>query len=326
MRRLAIPLFVVAWLSAAEWKIFERLFFANEPSAAFVVESVRGVLSGTPVSKSWQHRVLAPNLVRLLGGPTLSAVEWFGLVMLLAANLLLFALAMRAGRGWSPPPTWTALAAVAVYGFLRFVLAYKLEYPWDWIDQIIFMLFGVVAREERPTHAVGALALVGALNHETILYVPLWYLVGGTKRSIAIGLGLSAPVVGVIAALRALLYRGRPDLPDQVFEPPIPLLENHFHVAHNLNALFVDNLRYGRIHLSLLFIGATAAALTVMRRAGWRRVGSFVLAILGSVVAFGYVNETRHYLVLVAFLSTYVLTAMRDRGALASARSAASEV
>ena len=72
-RALATCVALVAWLSVLEWKILERLY-ADPSSREFVLESVRGVLAGTPVSRSWQHRFLAPLLVSALpGGEALRA-------------------------------------------------------------------------------------------------------------------------------------------------------------------------------------------------------------------------------------------------------------
>src|SRR5215467_9728680 len=62
VRQLALCVGFLSWLSLAESKILERLY-ADPASAGFVVESVRGVLAGTPVSKSWQHRFVGPLLV-----------------------------------------------------------------------------------------------------------------------------------------------------------------------------------------------------------------------------------------------------------------------
>lgn len=62
-----------------------------------------------------------------------------------------------------------------------------------------------------------------------------------------------------------------------------------------------------RLHLSILFLLAALARAALATRPAWRQLGLFVLIILGSVVAFGYFNVTRHCLILVTFLSTYLI-------------------
>ena len=148
---------------------------------------------------------------------------------------------------------------------------------------------------------------VGTLNHETILYVPLYYLMDallGAPRSLRNALSAGAAlgvIAAVIAGLRSLRYRGPPELPGQVFETPTPLVENHLHVAHNLERLFVRNWSAGREHISVGVLLAIAVLVTAARRPGVRVAALWSLLVIGSIVAFGYVNETRHYVVLVAF-------------------------
>jgi len=297
----ALELAFVAWLSLAESKIFERLLFSDPANSAFVVESVRGVLFGTPVSQSWQHRVLAPLLVSALGGADVgSVVRFFGLT-LLAANVLLFVLLRR--RTGSP---LAGLLGVACLGFAHFVLAYKLEYPWDGIDQLLFLAFGAWAAQNGKLLPLVPLLLIGTFNHETILYLPFWLLLSGDRKRRIAGLVAAVAMGGVIVAMRAWLYRGRPDLPHQVFEEALPVLGNHLHVAHNLRALFVHNWPAGRIHITLGFLGVTIGLVALAVRGTLRHAAVWSLVVLFTIVCFGYVNETRHYLVLVAFWVAYL--------------------
>jgi hypothetical protein len=298
---LALDLVFVAWLSLAESKIFGRLLFSDSASSAFVVESVRGVLGGTPVSKSWQHRLLAPFLVSAMGGVSLEAVVRFFGVTLLLANVLVFTLLWR-----STGSRLRGHLGVVCLGFAHFVLAYKLEYPWDGIDQLLFVAFGVWAARDGDLLPIAPLLLVGTFNHETILYVPLWYLLAADWPRRVAGLVSAVVMGGVIVATRGWLYRGRPGLPNQVFEDALPVLENHLHVMHNVRALFVHNWPAGRLHLTLGFVGATTVLAYLTATGTMRRAAVWSLVVLATIVCFGYVNETRHYLVLAAFWVAYV--------------------
>ena len=293
------------WLSLAEWKILERLY-ADPASRAFVAESVRGVLARTPVSKSWSHRFVAPWLVSALGGASAEGTARFAALTLFAANGLLFVLLRRRGVR-----VGVASVAALAFGLARLVLAYKLEYPWDGVDQLVFLAFGAWAASGGSLVGrwpVLPLLLIGAFNHETILYVPLWYLLGPDRRDRAAGVIAGAAIAAIVGVTRALAYVGPPALPGQVFEPPTPLVENHLHVAHNLEQLFVANWTHGRVHVSVGFLSASALlAWRALRAASAeaRRAAAWSLVVLGTVVAFGYVNETRHYVVLVAFWAAF---------------------
>jgi hypothetical protein len=301
VRRLVIGVALVSWLSFAEWKIFERLLYSDRASVDFVLESVRGILAGTPVSRSWQHRFLGPiivsGLARLTHDPQ-GALELFHAIMLGCASLLLFALLRR--RGFCQ-----AMVAVVVFGFAHILLAYKLEYPWDWIDMMIFIGFGWWAARGGGLLAMVPLLALGAFNHETILYLPLWYLLTRNRKQ-WLGAGAAAVVLGgAMIATRALFYKGQPNLPGQVFEPLTPVISNHLHAAHNLANLFFWNWIVGRAHLSILVLAAVALCVWLALRSQYRRAAIWSLCVIATIVCFGYINETRHYLPLIAFWVPY---------------------
>lgn len=290
----------VVWLSVAEWKALERLLYADPNSTAFVVESVRGVMAGTPISRSWQHRFLGPLLVTALGGADAVTLARAGLLLLAAANLLLFALLVRRGASLG-----AVVRTVAVYGVARFVLAYKLEYPWDGIDQLLFLAFGAWVAGGGTLRRWWPLLVVGLFNHETILYVPVWYALGRDRGQRLDALLSAVALGGGALALRQAFYRGRPALADQVFEEPLPVLDNHFHVTHNLGQLFVHDWGSGRAHIAMGFLAAVLSFAWMCTRAELRRAASWSLVVLATIMCFGYVNETRHYLILVAFWTAY---------------------
>lgn len=205
MRRLTFSLVFLVGLTALEWMVLERLLYSDAESVAFVVESVRGVLSGTPVSKSWQHRFVAPTLVSLFGGARPEAVARFAAVGLYATNLLLFGLLWRRGVRHV-----SAIASVVGLGLAHFVLAYRLEYPWDVVDQLLFVAFGAWAARGGKLLPLAPLLLIATFNHETALYIPLWYLLSANRREQVTALGSAGVMAGLIAAARAAFYVGRP--------------------------------------------------------------------------------------------------------------------
>jgi len=296
----------LSWLSLAEWKLLERLQWSDRASVEFVQTAVQGVLDGTPVSKSWQQRFLGPLAVSALSRVThdrLTALKLFAALALGAANLTLFVLLRR--RGATPT---SAVLAVVCFGLARLVFAYKLEYPWDGIDVLLFLVAGAWAARDGALLPLAPLLLVGVLNHETILYLPLWYLLApldGRRPVERKPLAVAATATVILGALTLLLrswfYRGQPTLPGQVFETATPLIDNHLHVGHNATTLFVSNWTEGRAHLSLLVLPSLALLGWLASQPGTRRAAVWSLVAFATIFCFGYTNETRHYLPLLAF-------------------------
>jgi hypothetical protein len=303
MRRLALCLALLSWLSVAEWKLLERVLYSDPPSVDFVVESVHGVLAGTPIARAWQQRFVGPLAVAGLAkltGDTLSALKLFSALMLLAANLLLFALLRRRGA-----THWVALVGVMCLGFTHLILLYKLEYPWDGIDVLIFLTFGHWAARGSSLLTLAPLLLLGAFNHETILYVPFWYLLTRDRKQWLTAAATAAILGALILGTRALFYHGPPNTPGWIVEPVTPLIDNPVHMGHNLAALFVSNWIAGRAYLTIGFVAALAWFGWLAWRRESRRAGIWSLCFLLSVFCFGYTNETRHYLPLIAFWFAY---------------------
>jgi hypothetical protein len=312
VRRFVSWFAILSWISLAEWKVFERLLFVRSVDVDFVLVNLRGILAGTPVSKSWQQRFVGPLLVSALAavaGEPLVALKLFSALMVLAANLLLFALMRRRGASVAE-----AMLAVVCFGFAHFVSIYRLEYPWDGIDVLVFLAFGYWAARGHELLPLVPLLLLGAFNHETVLYIPLWYLLApldgerlsaGLAKRLATALATMAVVAAVIALARNHFYVGRPDLPGQEFEQVTPIVENHLHVRHNLSNLFFGNWVAGRAHISLALLSTLAVLTVLAHRVATRRAAVWTLCGIASIVCFGYVNETRHYLSLLSFWFAY---------------------
>jgi hypothetical protein len=135
---LAWPL-LVALFTLGQIALFDRLLFRGH-AADFVLLAVRGVLGGTPVFKGWQHRLLGPAAVTALGvlTPTLlDALRLFSALMVAGANALLYGVLRRKGAS----PAGSALAVTA-FGIAHAALLYRLEYPWDGLDVLLFVAFG----------------------------------------------------------------------------------------------------------------------------------------------------------------------------------------
>jgi hypothetical protein len=296
----------VVALSAVEHVVLERLLFRAPGSVEFVAESVRGILSGTPVYKAWQQRLLGPLAVAALDAlvhDTALALHLVRGVTLVAANLLLYALLRRRGARLAP-------CAVVLFAAARVISVYRLEYPWDGIDAILFVVAGDWAARDGRLRALAPVLAIGVLNHETVLYLPLFALFAplerGARRELPTAAAVALVLGAITVAVRHVLYRGQPALPGQTFEPTTPVVSNPIHVAHNGRALFVWNWQPGGHYLvSIAFIVGTALLVWLAMRARTRRVAVWSLCVLATIVCFGFVNETRLYLPLYAFVIAY---------------------
>ncbi|HEY1532517.1 MAG TPA: hypothetical protein VGF76_00820 [Polyangiaceae bacterium] len=315
---------VIGMLTLGEYRLFERLLFQDRGEYEFVLSGVSGVLSGRPVSQSWQHRFLSPLLVAALDSLTsdrFASLKLFCALLLGCANCLLFAILRR--KGQSLP---ASLLGVACFGLAHLLLLYRLEYPWDDLDILLFLAFGYWAAQGRSLLWFCPLLVLGTLNHETALFVPLWYLLGpfeerrplkAQARTLLGALAVAAAMALAIWLLREHFYLGRPLMPGQVFEEPLPVVANHWHVRHNLRQFLIEDWVSGRAFISL---GLCATLLTLSRLIWLEkqvRAALWSLCVIASIIAFGYVNETRHYLMLLAFWFGYAWPPRLDQCAAA---------
>jgi hypothetical protein len=309
---LVSVLSVLSVLTLGECRLFERLLFQERAEYEFVLSSVSGVLSGRPVSQSWQHRFLSPFLVSALDScaiDRLGSLKLFCWLMVGCANLLLFAILRK--KGGTVP---SSLFGVACFGFGHLLLAYKLEYPWDGLDILLFLSFGYWAAHRKPLLPFVPLLVLGTLNHETALFVPLWYLLAPIDERLPVGvqvrrwlfaLAVSAVMAVSIWLLRGHFYLGQPAMPAEVFERPLPVIANHYHVRHNLRQFLVEDWRSGRAFISLSLLLCLLVLFASIQRGKQVRAALWSLCVIASIFVFGYVNETRHYLMLLAFWFGY---------------------
>ncbi len=153
--------------------------------------------------------------------------------------------------------------------------------------------------------------LAGTLNHESVLYIPLWYLLPADgdaqarraavrQRPIAALLGVA--MAGVIAIVRHHFYLGRPEIPGHIFEPATPVVSNLIEVSHNLRQLLIEDWKsMPKAFVSATLLSVIALLIRNVVRRRLVRASIWSLCVLGSIFVFGYINETRLYFPLLAF-------------------------
>jgi hypothetical protein len=304
-RLVLVALGLVA-LTLGEIRLYEHRLYVGRDDYQFVLANIDGILDGHPVSKSWQHRFLAPLAVATISafsGDRLRALMLFGRALVVVANLLLFMLTLKKGRG-----AGRALLTVALFGVARRLAMYRLQYPWDDVDIVLFIVFGYWVYKEYSLVSFTPLLLIGTLNHETILYVPLYYLLSPIDRPLAtckreiLVAALAAFLMGLaIFQLRDHFYVGPPNWPGQELETALPLVSNHQHIVHNLKQLLFANWISWRALISAPVLLAIALLINRVRKRNRARAAIWTLTVFATIVCFGYVNETRHYLLLISF-------------------------
>jgi hypothetical protein len=308
-----LALLLLGLMTLGELRLLDRLLYQNHLEVDFVLVNVTGILQGTPVWRSSQHRVLTPVLVKglsALTGDWLVALHLLCNLLVASANVLLFGILRRKGR-----TLLESLLTVVLFAFVHLLLLYKLEYPWDGVDVLLFLLFGAwVSRRGREPRLLplAPLLLVGTFNHETVLYIPLWYLLAPLDRAgfsrerktdMAFAALATLLIGAVIIALRQGLYVGRPDLPGQAFEAVTPVVSNQLHASHNLREALFHSWRGARrtlIDVGLLGVIVGGGLVSIDRGAVPRAI-VWSASVIAAVFLFGYLSEMRLYLPLIAF-------------------------
>lgn len=260
--------FIVLLLSLGEYRLLERLLFASEYHTNFVLLNIEGVLSGHPAGRVFQNRLLGPFLVSAIAGLANSSLLWalklYTLLMCTGANLLLGGLLYsrlhnKTAVDSEKRALQTALTAVILFILLRLLFLYLLEYPWDYIDSLLFMLFGYWVVVRRPKWLLPIIFVVGLFNRESCLFMVLWFVLeaiwgvpakpaAAEARNIQNGVDgkklLAAGLVGLTAVLFIYLIR------DLLFISATTVdgvdleagqLGNSWQLVHNLRQFFLIN-------------------------------------------------------------------------------------
>ena len=172
--------FVLLIISIGEYRLLERTLFWSERHLNFVLLNVEGVLTGYPAGRVFQNRLLGPFLVAVIAkvltnGSLLLGLKVYTAVTLLLGNVTLFG--MIASRIKEGKRLWGGITAVALFGLLRTLFLYDLEYPWDAIDIILFALFGYWVIKRNPNWLLVAIIVIGLFNRETVLFLVGWFIV-----------------------------------------------------------------------------------------------------------------------------------------------------
>ena len=319
---------LAALFALAQFRMIVIVFGADYGRA---IQAARGVVEGTPHWRVYQGRVLSPYTIEGLSAvfPSFTAAHvFFSIATLAAAGWLAWRLGERlAGRRGA------VLGLVTLHATFALLLARPWLYAWDHVDVIVFLLFVDFAIQGKRWPWFAGLFVLGVLNHEIALFIALWMIVDPVARwvlgrrgvipaapfdrvmALAGAACLVAGVVGVEALRGALLVE---EIGPKIFldAPAGTGGAFHFTLGDNLRALgeIFTTWDYGMpivIPALLVLVLVLAAALASRDPRRYAGLAVTHLALVGSLLAFGLLHETRIYVVLIPILvaGAAVLTA-----------------
>lgn len=310
---------------------FRLILLMLDTDFARSMEAAQGVVAGTPHWRVFQSRVLAPYAIQAMGGMLGSygaAYKAFCLGALVAAGFLAWTLGRRVGGTLRS----AGLALLVFHVGFAFLLSRPWLYAWDFVGAILFLLFihAVVAQKGWPWFT--ALCAVAAFNRESAYFIALWMLLDPVVRQLLasrdatvrapLNRGMMAAgaacLVGSAVVVewlrRALLVREvGPELFARV--PGQTGGYAHFQLRDNL-AVIREQFGYqSPLLLFVCIIGALSIALARRDPRRYAALGVVHLVVLGSLLVFGVVQESRIYIELLPMLVLGVVTLAAEEDA-----------
>jgi hypothetical protein len=287
---------------------------------------LEGVVAGEPLWRVYQSRVLGPHLVRGIAalasvGPAV-AYALFTLLVLFLASLCVLVFTDRLRDPSRSPAASLLLFQLGVV----LLLPCMWLYAWDLLSLLVFTVFvGLVLRRAgRGWFAL--LYAVAIFNHEMAFFIAGWMILDPVVRHLAGRSGQdprprfdwasvltgSALLVAGIATVeglrRALMIR---EMQPGLLLPPQVVYGKSFHFSlfNNLTSIrgcFEQVVPNGFPFVVLLFLAFALFVAVRLAQLDWARFGALsavLVGMVGSLMLFGLVYETRVLLPLVPFVA-----------------------
>lgn len=309
---------LIAFISLAVYQVI-RLLYA--PHWEELTNIALGVVTRTPDWIAYQNRILAPYLVYFistLGISYTSALKIFILFAILIQNFLWYVLLKKANLSVEK-----ILTIILVYSFIFLCIEEYNLYTWDYLDIAMSTLlaWGIFQQKSIPYFIV--LFLIFIFNRESALFIGAYLLLDGfefsnvgnfkwkaslqSKGRLLTGIVLVILGVVLVVVLRKMLFIIQTSgFSDSKHE----LTGNHFRLFANLADLFIYNFTSFQFLNSLFLLGSTGYALSFVTRSTDAQIKAIIIFLLmvSSIIAFGAVNETRLYSILLPFLIFFYTT------------------
>jgi hypothetical protein len=283
----------------------------HERTFSDFIEVAEGVLAGTPRGLAFQNRLLGPGIIEALSGLGFSMygalqIYYAGMLMLIFSSAYAFLRLLDTS-------TERALCMVAFFALALCGLQFYWFHVWDLMDLLIFTAFGYFAVSKTRLAVFVALFLLALLNRESAIFIAVYLMILAFFRSA----GTSAPIPdmrwllsGIALAIGGVVYTYLVrislfvSLPDGGEDDKAQVLGNEVHTANNLTQFFWGNLSTPDIAVSISALWAVTWFGLAFRTLGRESKALYLtfLVVLGCILIFGIVVETRNFLILLPFV------------------------
>lgn len=315
---------LLVFVSLIEFRMFAGL---HQIDLYDLSKAAEEVTTGTPHWRAFQNRLLGPFAIHAVAELTGKPFSLFHnlaiLCLIVVMNLTAFALVWKL----------TNRLDVACRYAIGFALAFFALQPiswvfvWDFIDMPLFLLFAYGAFAGKSAVFFVPVFLVSMLNREVGLFVAFWLMldslgaaqrrrfvpkiVDGRKLLLGAGLAIAGLVYTKVVRDALFVASSLPASHDSM-DNEMPIVGNHFNLRDNV-LMVVDNFVRPTVFLEVTICIAWCVFIAYLvrnRRAIAERhlkVVAVMIAMLASVPVFGFINETRHYFVMLPFVMFLVL-------------------
>jgi hypothetical protein len=303
---------LIAVISLAVYQVIRLLYALHWEELTNIA---LGVVARTPDWIAYQNRILAPYLIYFistLGISYTSALKIFILFAVLFQNFLWYVLLKKANISAEK-----ILTIILVYSFIFLCIQEYNLYTWDYLDiaMATLLAWGIFQQKSIPYFIV--LFFIFIFNRESALFIGVYLILDGfdfsnvdnfkwrislkSKGKLFTGTLLVILGVMMVVVLRKMLFIIQASgFTDSKHE----LVGNHFRLFANLADLFIHNFSSFQFMNSLFLLGSTGYALSFVARSNDAQLKAIIIFLLMvvSILAFGAVNETRLYSILLPFL------------------------
>ncbi len=308
---------------------FRLIVFVFGDQYGRCLDAAHGVVVGKPHWRIYQSRILSPYLIDTLSKVLpdyLAAHVAFSIAALAVAGVLAWRLAARVGG-----PRAGALGLVVFHLTFALLLAKPWLYAWDYVDAIVFLVFLDFVVAERPWKHFVVLCAIGVLNHEIANFIALWLILDPlvrwwSQRADKKPLAWQPVVAGAVTLVgsfvvvellrRALLVE---QIGPKIFFDAPAEIGSSFYFTLGKNAQLLAQIfsrwDYSLPYLAPLFVVTCIALALWLGRREPVRFGALALThvlLVGSLLAFGILLETRIYVVLIPLVVLAAAYATRD--------------
>src|SRR3990172_9077660 len=321
----AVIFFILTLISLAVFKVFMQIHvhhFKWLSKASYVVTI------GKPHWLAYQNRILGPYMVSFISLSGLSYSEslkvFIFLGIFIQSAALLFVLTKMKENFFN------AMNYIVLFSFLFIAVQHRWFYAWDSIDAIIFIFFvwGIFAK--KPAVYFIFIFFISILNRETALFISLYIvidsfqiklinnnlfprikvsLVSGAK--LAVGLILTVAGMVYTKFIRHQLFISKSSGADDAAHE---LIGNHIYLLQNVVDLFYLNAFSVNIVNSLFIFGAVGYLSLFVKHYEEHQLKAYLvfMIIIANIMAFGIINETRMYIILLPFLLFFHINIKRQ--------------